>query len=374
VVLHWAALCLFVIVGCLALAGTLLQVHQDRQNRHRIARYQAWETQLADFLFKGGYEHGTFGPIDRKDRWLFRDFLARYQFSFAGLEAEILRQLYLDLGIHTSLPERLQSQNPRDRAKAAAEISAFCLGTPSKSDPPAVAERPWRWKPGQSLEGILGEVLPLLDEPIPWVAYAAAMTLSRSRDLRFAAPVLSWVMREDSYQRERLLQVLEGFGPDLLTWMKDNLESPDQNPEPWVLFALLVGSHRHMESQPRLVWLLSVRHVNLRVSVLKALILLADPSSYSRVLPYAKDPAWEIRIQAARALGVLGGPAGVPDLLSLITDPVFDVRRSAAQSLLELGHAGREALVFVSEDPSADPFARDIARERLEWVDERGHL
>jgi hypothetical protein len=355
------------------LLGTLLQVRQDRQNRHRIACYQAWESQLADFLFKGGYERGTFGPIDGKDRWLFRDFLARYQFSFAGLESEILRQLYLDLGVHASLPERLQSRNPRDRATAAAEISAFCLGGPSKNDPPAVVERPWRWKPGQQLEGILDLLLPLLDEPIPWVAYAAAVALARSRDLRFAAPVLSWVMHQDSYQRERLLQVLEGFGPDLLTWMKDHLGSPDQDPEPWVLYALLVGSHRHLESQPRLCWLLITRHVNLQVSVLKALIILADPGSYSRVLPYAKDPAWEIRIQAARALGVLGGTAAIHELLPMITDPVFDVRRSAAQSLLELGHAGREALVFVSEDPSADPFARDIARERLEWVDERGH-
>ena len=171
----------------------------------------------------GGYEHGSFGHIARRDRWLFRDFLARYQSTLAGQESEVLRQLYLSLDIHTSLPERLRSKNPRARAKAAQEIGAFYLDAPSQHDPPPVLQRPWRWKPGQRLEGTLDLVLPLLEDPVPWVAYTAAVAISRSRDLQYAAPVLAWVMREDSYQRERLLRVLEGFGPDLLSWMKENL-------------------------------------------------------------------------------------------------------------------------------------------------------
>ena len=54
-------------------------------------------------------------------------------------------------------------------------------------------------------------------------------------------------------------------------------------------------------------------------------------------------------------------------------DQVYEVRRNAAQGLADLGHAGISALTWVAGDAAADRFARDIARERLEWADERGH-
>ena len=70
---------------------------------------------------------------------------------------------------------------------------------------------------------------------------------------------------------------------------------------------------------------------------------------------------------------MLGGPSAIPNLLSLMTDQVYEVRRNAAQGLADLGHAGISALTWVAGDVTADRFARDIARERLEWTDERGH-
>jgi len=373
-ILQWATLILVGLVGGLVLVGVIMQFRKDRRNRHRIACYQAWEGQLTDYLFKRGCEQGGFGTIGWSNRWLFRDFLARYQSSIGGQESELLRELYLSTGIHTSLPQRLQDRNPKVRAQAAKEIAVFRLDEPAEHAPPPIAERPWRWKPGVRMEGYLDQVLPLLNDPVPFVAHTAALTLTHSQNLKFASPVLAWLMREELYQRERLLRVLEGFGPNLLPWMKENLESPNQNPEPWILFALLVGSHRHRESQPRLLWLLDIPNVDLRASVLKALIILADPTVYQKVRSFAASPTWEIRTQVARALGVLGGPSAVPDLLPLMADPVYEVRRNAAQSLVDLGHSGVSALAWLAEDPAADRFARDIARERLEWADERGHL
>ena len=355
------------------LAGALLQVSRDRQNQHRIACHQDWETQLTDHLFMGGYQSGTFGPVPHADRWLFRDFLARYHASFAGQEAELLRHLYLDLDIHPSLPDRLKSGDPKVRAMAAQEIGLFRLDETTKQDPPPVAKRPWRWKPARRLEGYLDLVLPLLDDPVPFVAHVAAKTLAQSQELRFAGPVLAWVMREEDYQRERLLRVLEAFGPGLLPWMKENLEPPSTNPGPWVLYALLAGSHRHSDAIPRLLWLLSFPDTELRICVLKALIILGDPVTYTKVLPLLLSPTWEIRVQAARAVGALGGPSAIPRLLALLSDRVYEVRRTAAQGLADLGHAGAAALRWTSEDPAADRFARDIAKERLDWTDERGH-
>lgn len=348
-ILFWATLGLISLVSALILFGTLLQARRDRQNRYRIACYKDWETRLAAHLFGEGPGQRPFGEVPRRDRWLFRSFLARYQATLAGRESLLLRELYLGLGVHTSLPRRLRGHQPRTRARAAQEIGAF------------------------HLTGYLGLLPPLLHDPVPYVAHSAAQALTRSRDLTFARPVMDWAIHEDTYQRERQLRVLEGFGPELLPWMEAHLPLPETDPDPWVLFALLAGSQRHRESQPRLLELLRIPHLDLQASVLKALVALADPSVYDQVHPLASHEAWEIRAQAARALGVLGGPGAVPDLIHLTSDRVFEVRRNAAQGLADLGHAGAAALGWLAEDPGADPFARDMARERLEWADERGH-
>jgi HEAT repeat protein len=182
------------------------------------------------------------------------------------------------------------------------------------------------------------------------------------------------VLRQHRYQRERILRVLEGFGPGLLPWMEGHLPPPEEDPEPWVLYARLVGSHRHRPSEPGLIRLLGVPHLDIQASAIKALIILADPATYPILKPLIEHHAWEIRAQAARALGVLGGPYAIPELMPLLSDPIYEVRRNAAQSLIELGHAGVAALTWLAEDPEADRFARDMARERLEWIEERGHL
>ena len=349
-ILIGGTLALGLLLTCLVLMGAVIQYRCDKQNRHRIALYQVWEKDLAAFLFNASGTARPFPEIAVGDQFIFEKFLARYYATLAGQEAEALRELYLGLGVvHDSLPGRLKHRKANVRAQAAQEVRIF------------------------HLDDQLEAVLPLLNDPVPYVTHLAAQALTRSGNLRYAQPVLDWVLREEQYQRERLLRVLEGFGPELLPWMKVHLVSPNQYPEPWILYVMLVGAHRHSESQPRLLWLLEVPHLNLRVSVLKALIVLADPTVYARVLPFASSPAWEIRAQAARALGVLGGPSAIPKLLSLMADQVYEVRRNAAQGLADLGHAGISALTWVAGDAAADRFARDIARERLEWADERGH-
>ena len=347
--LIWGTVVLGTLVAGLVLLGTGIQFRQDRQNRHRIARYQAWETDLAAYLFNGEDTPRPFPRIAKEDRQLFQKFLTRYHATLAGREAEGLRELYLGLGVHQSIPRRLKHRQATVRAQAAQEVGIF------------------------KLEEYLEAVVPLLNDPVPYVTHLAAQALTGSGDLRFAKPVVDWVLREERYQRERLLRVLEGFGPDLLPWLESHLESPGTAPEPWVLFALLAGSHRHRESEPRLLELLTEANVDLQASALKALAALADPLTYPKVEPLARHEAWPVRAQAAKALGLIGGPDAIPALIALTSDPIYEVRRNAAQGMADLGHAGTSALTWLAEDPTADRFARDIARERLEWADERGH-
>jgi hypothetical protein len=347
--LIWGTLTLASLVTSLILLGAGIQYRRDRQNRHRIACFQAWEKNLSLHLFGGAGGAQAFPPIAREDRTLFQTFLARYHATLAGQEAEALRELYLQLGVHKSLPKRLKHRLATVRAQAAQEVGAFRL--------PEHLER----------------VVPLLSDPVPYVAHLAAQALARAGDLHFARPVMDWVLREERYQRERLLRVLESFGPGLLPWLEENLDPPEVDPESWILFALLVGSHRHPESEPRLLALLGTDHIDIQAAALKGLAALADPLTYPRVEPLAQHPAWPIRAQAAKALGLIGGPDAIPSLIGLTSDSVYEVRRNAAQGLADLGHAGTSALTWLAEDPTADRFARDIARERLEWADERGH-
>ena len=332
------------------LFGTFLQARRDRQNRRRIARFQEWEARLAAYLFCDPQERKPFGRVTRLDRWLFRTFLARYRATLAGQEADLLRGLYLEMGIHATLPRRLRSRIPRVRAEAAQEIGLF------------------------RLSGYHLLLPPLLHDPAPFVAHVAALALARSRNLTHAPAVMDWALHEDHYQRDRLLRVLEGFGPDLMPWLAAHLPPPEESPASWVIYALLAGAFRHPESLPRLLELLDAPDLDLQVSALKGLAALGNPEVYPRVLPLASHSAWEVRAQAARALGILGGPGAIPDLLQLTTDRVYEVRRNAAQGLADLGQGGTAALAWLAEDRGADPFARDIARERLEWADERGHL
>jgi HEAT repeat protein len=348
-VLIWGTLILASLVCGLILVGAGIQYRRDRQNRYRIARFQSWEKDLAVYLFSGTGASRPFPPIAREDRSLFQTFLARYHATLAGQEAEALKDLYLGLGVHKSIPHRLKHRLATVRAQAAQEVGIFRLSE------------------------YLESVVPLLNDPVPYVAHLAAQSLARAGDLRFARPVLDWVLREEKYQRERLLRVLEGFGPELLPWLETTLEAPVVDPESWILFALLAGSHRHRESEPRLLELIDTSVVDIQASALKALAALADPLTYPRVEPLARHEAWPIRAQAAKALGLIGGPDAIPTLIALTSDQVYEVRRNAAQGLADLGHAGTSALTWLTEDPTADRFARDIARERLEWTDERGH-
>jgi HEAT repeat protein len=348
-ILIWGTAVLVTLVTGLVLVGAGIQYRRDRQNRHRIALYQAWEKDLAAHLFSASSPPPPFPGIAERDRFIFRKFLARYHATLAGQEAETLRDLYLGLGLRESLPQRLRHRSATVRALAAQEVGIFRLTED------------------------LGSLVPLLHDPVPYVTHLAAQALARSGDLRFAQPVLDWALREERYQRERLLRVLEGFGPDLLPWLEVNLDPPDRAPEPWILFALLAGSQRHRESETRLLMLLETPLVDLQASALKALAALADPLTYPRVAPYAHHAAWPVRAQAAKALGLIGGPDAIPTLIELTSDPVYEVRRNAAQGLADLGHAGTSALTWLAEDAGADRFARDIARERLEWADERGH-
>ena len=346
--LLWCTVGMGILVCALALFGALFQLHRDRLHRRRIQLHQAWEPLVADVLFGGG----VIGPLQSLVGWereLLRLFLMRTKESMGGEEGRRVDALYRELGLDLDLQERLQDRKPRLRALAILEVDAFL-----------VEERH-------------PDVLPLLDDPVPFVAHGAARALARTQRLRFAEPVLQWVISQETYQEDRLLRLMESFGPHLPGWLEEYLADVPDNPRAWRLFALMVASTRQAESEPRILSLLGYPDVEVQASALRALAALGDPRTYEHVRPFAASEWWVLRAQAARALGVLGGPLAIPTLSTLMADPVFEVRRNAAHALHELGRPGIAALEAIVADFKGDRYARDLAMERLEWADERGH-
>lgn len=338
------------VLAILLVSSTWLQWRRDRQNRHRIHCYNEWERDLPVYLFQGGKDLGSFAHLKEEDRPMARSFLARYRAAVGGDEALSLRALYQTLGLDRDLTERLAHADPKGRALAAQEIWAFSLGAR------------------------LPDIVGLLEDPHPFVSLAAARTLARSRDLAYAEPVLKWVVEQDEYQQDRLMGILQTFGPQLVPWMRARLHSYVDSPAEWRLLALMAAAHRSADLLPDLLHLLKSSTEEVVVAALKALAAISNPEAFQAVAAVLKHPSVPVRIHAVRALGALGGPMAMGDLVEALADLSFEVRRTAAMSLAGIGQAGASTLEWVAKDPAADPFARDMAQAQLEWISQRGRV
>lgn len=349
-VLLWSAIVLAAALILLVIATGLLQSRADRRNTRRIAAFRGWEAVIPGYLFGDGLVPEAFLNILPEQRPHLRNFLQRLRNSVGGMEGERLKTIYQVAGLDRDLYQRLEHRTPRIRATAVLEVWAF------------------------GLEACLPKVLALLEDPVAYVAYAAARTLSRSKDLAYAGPVFEWVSSQEKYQQNRMLAVLEDFGPALVPRLAAHLEGTPDSHLRWRIFALLVASHRVQGVQPALERLLDSQNVEVQCAAIKAFYAIGDPGIFPRLARFAEDPHPLLRMHLAQVSGSLGGAASLPLLVGLIGDPVFDIRRHASRSLAELGPSGREVLRWIALDPTSDPFARDMALERLEWLELRGRL
>ena len=325
-------------------AGILLQKRQARLNQHRIASMRKWEEAIVDYFYGSG-QSTAFQGLARRERPLFITFLLRLLAAVSGPEGESVRALYLALDLARNLDQRLVSRDTNRRALAAMEVGSFRLA----EHYPALVR--------------------LLRDRSAHVAHAAAKGLAGSGDLAYAKAVLDWVVTQEVYQRDRLLSILDGFGPEFLPWLETCMEerdSPDSREA--LIFALLAASSRNLEDTACLQRLLKLGSMEVQAAALKSLGAIGNPEALGAVLPFAGHASWALRAQAAKTIGALAGVGGLGILLDLMTDRVFEVRRNAAHALADVGPAGIQALQGLLDYPEADPFARDLARERLQAI------
>jgi len=346
VLLLWALGILVIQLFLMLMVGAWLQVRHDRWNRMRIACLQKWENDIVQYLYGEVRDASRFGPLEPDERRFFIPFLLRVLGTLAGSEGQAVRELYHVRKLYQGLGKRLRSRQQKLRAMAALEVGSF------------------------RVEQHYERLQELLGDPIPHVAHAAARGLGNTQCMAYAGPVLQWVLHQEVFQKERLLWILESFGADFMRWMEARLDAaPVPDMDEVMIYALLAGSTRQVKEPSRLLALLNTGNTEVAAAAIKALGALGSPDVLPFVMPLAKDASWIIRAQAAKAIGILAGLGGVPVLLELICDARFEVRRNAAQALFHLGPAGVEALRVVAEDENEDPFARDLARERLQWIE-----
>lgn len=115
--------------------------------------------------------------------------------------------------------------------------------------------------------------------------------------------------------------------------------------------------------------LLRFRHhadVPVRAAILRALTLLADPTTLPAALEALQDPAWQVRAEAANCAGQLVSLEAVLPLQERLWDDQWWVRYRAAEALLRLGIAGLVALWRTASktgSPGAE-IAQGILREK----------
>lgn len=341
----------FVLVSVITLAGvgillvlwtTLIQWRMDRANAERIRCFQRWEKQVPAFLFGDGIGLEPLRQDARRKPELLRAFLQGCRASIQGEDYRRVVDLYRGLGLQEDLQARLKHRSPRRRALAAVEIAAF------------------------QVNEVLPSVLPLLRDPHGYVAISAARAFSLSRDLVWAETVLEWVISQPYYKPERLTGMLEAFGPGIIPWLDEHLPSPETYPESWCLFTRLVARHHYRHSLPTLLRLLQTEHPELRAEVLRALAVVGEPQALGAIQGYTTSDDPVLREAAVQALAVVAGPAAAGVVQRMLGDRVYEVRRAASLALCGLGEPGLRALRQVELDEEADPFARDMARERLD--------
>lgn len=347
--LTWILGILFAQFLLMLVGGGWMQIQHQRWNRQRIACHQKWEQDIVHYLYGSDHDVACFGVITAQERRFFIPFLLRVLGTLAGSEGEAVRELYHRMELSSGVGERLRSRRPKLRAMAALEVGSF------------------------HMESLYDQLQELLADPIPHVAHAAARGLGNTQRLAYAEPVLRWVLHQEVFQQERLIWILESFGAGFMRWLEARLDaSQERDTDERLIYALLAASTRRVEEPSRLIAMLDANDIELEAAAIKALGALGSPEALPFVLPRVFHPSWVIRAQTAKAIGILAGPKAIPSLLALICDPRFEVRRNAALALSHLGAPGVKVLRDMVEDPSADPFARDLARERLQWVDTAG--
>jgi HEAT repeat protein len=197
------------------------------------------------------------------------------------------------------------------------------------------------------------------------VRLAAARALASLRD----QATLRWLCAHPGSLEGRPLPMLSGllraFGPGARASLIAELDRGITVPRFECAVLDVLGVTRCRSARERIETRLASHAIDVRVAAARALGRLEMGESIPGLMLALADPAWPVRAQAAQALGRLRAAPAVDALAEHVADPAWWVRRHAAHALAAIGPEGRDALCELVVR-SADPYAREMAREALD--------
>ncbi|MBI3539818.1 MAG: HEAT repeat domain-containing protein, partial [Candidatus Eisenbacteria bacterium] len=197
------------------------------------------------------------------------------------------------------------------------------------------------------------------------VTQAAAAALARYRDRGALRWLLAHPQALAKRPRAALAALLRAYGRSGATVIEDALTRGVAHPRLEIAMVDVIGLRAQRSARPLLERRLAGGDVDMRAAAARALGLLQAIECGTSLIAALKDDAWQVRAQAARALGRVRTPLAIHALAARLTDASWWVRHHAAYALMDLGEDGQAALRQIVAT-SADPYARDMAREALD--------
>jgi HEAT repeat protein len=198
--------------------------------------------------------------------------------------------------------------------------------------------------------------------------FAAARALARHRDLA----ALRWLLAHPGTLERRpmpaLIGLLRSFGPGARALLITALEQRRCDPRLECACIEALGMGRCRSARASIQSRLASPHLELRVTAARALGRLGMEESIPGLMLVLTDENWPVRAIAAQALGRLSASPAIDALVRCVSDRSWWVRHHAAYALAAIGGEGHEALSELAAN-SADMYAREMAREALEFGD-----
>ena len=321
----------------------VLRVRAKWTGRRRARRYREWFTLVPSYLSGALTVEETAGQVAPGDFRLFAEFLRPFLIDLTGADQERLLQLLHAMGLPGRLLPMLRSWSAWDRS-----FALHYLGLIGEKD-------------------ALPAIRPLLQDRVERVRFNAAESLMRMEDASAVPDVLELVERHYRERQDLASWLVFSAGNELLPIFQ--LLVREGYTADWlsVIVLNLLGSRGFLDATWDILDL-SVRTGDreVRLACYRALAGFEESTLVGLFEEGMEGEDPRVASVCARALGRIGNATHIPDLLGLLSHQDFWVLKEAVQALVELGPAGRKALMQSDPDRPMSMLAARLVQEAFD--------
>jgi hypothetical protein len=260
--------------------------------------------------------------------------------NLTGATAQVLRELYLELGFEQDAIRRLRKYNWSTKAKAVRELAQMGI---SEAEP---------------------EISNLLNHPNSVLALEVQIALLKlNRDHPFSFLDDTEIQITDWQQVSMLAMISHSPHfkiPEFSQWLSSSNDSV-------VLFVIkMINYYNQLEASDLLIDLLSHPNEKVRIELIRALGDMEVSEAENVLIEIYPDESEETKIDILIALGKIGSERAIGFMHHVLKSPQFPLVFHAAKGLLKSGPMGAEMLEQAEkEDIELKPIVRHLMDERI---------